>query len=149
MQLLLGFFRWLFYKPMEATTNDAQPFIPTGLFVEEHQKRGKFSFDPSKIELYLSKEQENNSMNGNGLRKELKGKPVLNACILDYLLAHQELIPDSWKGKNIFFFGTVYRDSDGSLFVRCLSWNGSEWCSYLSWLVSRFYSNYHAILAVS
>jgi hypothetical protein len=43
------------------------------------------------------------------------------------LLANPELIPEEWKGKFIFFWGTIYRNSDGSLYVRYLNWNGDQW----------------------
>ena len=77
---------------------------------------------------------------GNKLRKELANKDVLNANVLDYLLAHPELIPEEWKGKLIFFWGTIYRDSDGRLYVRYLRWGGSRWNSGYGWLDNGFYS---------
>jgi len=126
---------------------DANPFIPAGWSVEEHKKGGPLKFDPSKISLYLSKKQKKGSIEGNDLRKELANQPVLNANVLDYLLAHPELIPEEWKGKAVFFWGTIYRHSDGYLCVRCLLWNGSEWYWSYCWLVSDFYSGHPAALA--
>jgi hypothetical protein len=99
-----------------------------------------FKFNPEKISLYLSKKQKKGSIEGNDLRKELANQPVFNANILDYLLAHPELIPEEWKGKYIFFWGTIYRYSDGNLYVRGLCWDGSEWHWYARWLVSAFMS---------
>ena len=126
---------------------DANPFIPKGLSVEEHKKGGFFKFDLAKISLYLSKKQEKGSIGGHDLRKKLSGKPVMNANVLDYLLAHPELIPESWKDKAIFFWGTIYRYSDGLLFVRYLYWYGSEWLWNYFWLDSDFNSNSPAVLA--
>jgi len=120
---------------------DSAPFVPEGWFVEEHKPGGQFSFDPAGIELYLSKKQKNGVIIGNDLRKELADKKVLNACVLDFLLAHPELIPDSWKRKAVFFFGTIFRDSYGNPCVRCLSWDGSEWYWRCSWLDYDFYSD--------
>lgn len=118
-------------KPIEHLIDcDVYPFIPNGWAVEEHKKGGMFKFNPEKISLYLSKKQKS----GHDLRKELADKPVMNANVLDYLLAHPELIPEEWKGKYIFFWGTIYRLSVGSLIVRCLSWSGSEWFWGCSWL---------------
>lgn len=111
---------------------DADPFVPSGWRVEEHRKGGQIKFDLAKIELYLSKNQQNGKViNGNKLRKELEDKPVLNANALDYLLKHPELIPEEWKGKYIFFWGTIYRYSDGDLIIRYLDWSGDRW--YWSW----------------
>lgn len=113
----------------------ADPFIPNGWTVEEHRKSGDFVWDPNKVGLYLSDGQKNGKVvEGNKLRKELKDKPVLNANVLDYLLAHPELIPEEWKGKYIFFWETIYRDSDGNLNVRYLNWDGTQWNWNYNWL---------------
>ncbi len=116
---------------------DADPYLPNGWSVEEHQKGGQFSFNPTKVELYLSKK----SIVGNDLRKEIKSKKVLNANVLDYLLDQPELIPDDWKEKHVFFFGTIYRDSGDNLYVRCLHWHGSRWLWNYYWLISSFHSD--------
>ena len=126
---------------------DAAPFIPNGLSVEEHKKCGMFKFNPEKISLYLSKKQKKGSIKGNDLRKELANQPNLNANVLDYLLAHPELIPEEWKGKYIFFWGTIYRNSGGSLVVRYLYWDGSKCFWYYHWLASGFDSDNPAALA--
>jgi len=106
---------------------DTLPFIPEGWEVVEHQKGGTFEWDPSKVELYLCAEQQEGSIEGHELRKKLEGKPVMNACLLDYLLKHPELIPEEWKGKYVFFWGTIYLEPIGDLFVRCLYWGGGGW----------------------
>lgn len=143
-------------KPIEhLVDSDADPFIPKGWSVESHQKGGKFIFDPSKIDFYLSKKQKKGSyIKGNDLRKELEGKKVLNANILDYLLAHPRLIPDEWKKdengymRYIFFWGTIYRDSDGGLFVRYVYFFGGAWLWSYGWLdVDWYYSDPAAVLA--
>jgi len=106
---------------------DANPFIPDGWKVEEHQKGGQFKWDAKQVELWLSDGQKKGRVEGNKLRKEMAKKTPFNANVLDYLLAHPELIPDEWKGKYVFFWGTIYRDSSGDLYVRCLCWRGSRW----------------------
>ena len=109
---------------------DAKPFIPVDWKIEEHKKGGQFEWDLKKVHLYLSKKQKGGKhIEGNALRTELAKKPVFNANLLDYLLAHPELIPDEWKGKAIFFWGTVYRFADGNLVVRCLYWGDGQWRS--------------------
>lgn len=114
--------------PEHLIDSDAAPFIPGGWSVDEHKTSGLFEFDSAKISLYLSEKQKEGIISGHDLRKDLAGKPVMNANVLDYLLARPELIPEEWKGKHIFFWGTIYCDSFGNLYVRCLHWDGSRWC---------------------
>jgi hypothetical protein len=106
---------------------DASPFVPSGWKADEHHAGGQLKFAASPINLYLSATQKKGGIEGNKLRKELASKPVLNANVLDYLLAHTELIPEDWKGKYVFFWGTVYRYSDRNLYVRCLCWFDGGW----------------------
>jgi hypothetical protein len=126
---------------------DESPFTPENWKVEEHKKGGQLKFDPAKFFLYLSKKQEEGRIVGDDLRKELANRS-LNANVLDYLLAHSWLIPEEWKGKYIFFWGTIYRDSDSRLYVRYLCWyGGSEWSWGHKWLFLDFNSDDPAILA--
>lgn len=115
---------------------DADPFIPEKWNVAEHQRSGNLKWNPATIALYLSKEQESvKTIKGAALRKELKGKSVLNACVLDYLLAHPQLIPEKeWKGMAIFFWGTIYHLLDGDLYVRYLYWLDGKWYWDRRWL---------------
>lgn len=126
---------------------DAEPFIPPGFSVEEHKRGGLFKFDPAKGSLYLSEKQNNGRISGHDLRTELRGKPVMNANVLDWLLDHQEFIPEEWKGKAVFFWGTIYRNSGDKLVVRYLYWNGSKWNSHCNWLDIGFDSDNPAALA--
>ncbi len=120
---------------------DANPFTPSGWKVELHTKGGQLAFDPTKIKLYLSPNQQNGKrIEGNKLRKELANEPVLNANVLDYLLAHPELIPEDWKKdergntRYIFFWETIYRYSRGHLCVRFLYLSGGAWGWRGNWL---------------
>lgn len=115
---------------------DADPFVPNGWTVEEHQKGGMFKWnkEAQKDALYYSKKQKKGVIGGNDLRKELAKQPVLNANVLDFLLANPCLIPKEWKHKGIFFWGTVYRDSGGDLCVRYLCWGGGKWRWGSGWL---------------
>ncbi len=120
---------------------DQGPFIPSGWKVEEHQKGGAFKFDASQVQFYLdSGQKKGNYIEGNKLRKQLAGKPVLNANVLDYLLKNPQLIPDDWKKdekgntRYIFFWGTIYRHSDGYLYVRYLYWFDGRWQWNDRWL---------------
>jgi hypothetical protein len=119
---------------------NADPFVPKGCTVEEHQKGGQFKWDATKMTLYLSKEQQDGKwIKGNKLREELRAHnpcnySAFNANLLDYLLKHQHLIPEDWKGKYVFFWGTVYRRPDGTPCVRCLYCGGRVWLWDVDWL---------------
>jgi hypothetical protein len=128
---------------------DAQPSVPDDWSVEEHQKGGAFTWDKEtqKNALYLSKGQAGSSyIVGNMLRKELKNKstPVLNANVLDYLLKNPYLIPLEWKGTYVFFWGTIYRDRGGRLYVRCLCWSGGRWGWAAAGSICDFHGNFPA-----
>ncbi len=58
--------------------------------------------------------------------------PFMNACVLKYLIAHPELIPEDWKKEEdtfIYFWGTLYRHASGVLKVRFMYRIGEEWIS--------------------
>lgn len=126
---------------------DANPFVPDDWKVKKHLKGGQLRWNPDEVSLYLCDEQRGGTIEGNKLRKKLKGKPVLNACVLDYLLKHPDLIPDEWKGKAVFFWGTIYRDSGGDLYVRYLYWHGGKWDWNNRWLGDVFLDSNPAALA--
>jgi len=134
-QVLLGYAEIKLLEPV--IDLDAAPFVPNDWKVEEHQKGGTFRWDPVKVKLYLSKLQSKGKyIGGHDLRKELAGQPVFNARLLDYLLAHPQLIPEEWKGKYIFFWGTIYHHSSGDLCVRYLCWGDGQWQWGYDWLGS-------------
>lgn len=128
----------------------ADPFIPSALFEDvEHHEKGPadFEWDPAKARLHLSKNQKGqNTIEGNNLRKELASESPFNANLLDYLLKNPHLIPEEWKKdeagntRYTYFWGTIYRDSDGRLCVRCLCWSGTEWDWDCRWLGFRWRS---------
>jgi len=121
---------------------DAGPFVPTGWKVKSYKKGGAFKWSVSNVRLHLSENQQyGKHIKGNELRKELEKEPVLNVNVLDYLLEHEELIPEEWKGRTIFFWGTIYRDSYGLLSVRYLYWYGDHWDWYYAWLDNGFNCN--------
>jgi hypothetical protein len=134
--------------PQHLINCDANPYLPNGWKVEEHKQGGQLEWNPTRVKLYLSKDQRpGKSIVGNKLRKELANQSVLNACVLDYLLANPTLIPEDWKGKFTFFWGTIYRDSDGDLCVRYLYWFGSGWYWFYDWLDSNFYDSSPAAIS--
>ena len=129
---------------------DADPFVPSDWKVVEHTRGGKLEFDPRKVQLYLDEEQQAGRLIvGNKLREKLKGKTVFNANLLEFYLKNPHLIPDEWKGKAVFFWGTIYRDSLGNLCVRCLYWNDSSWDWRYRWLDDRFHDRSPAAISAS
>lgn len=128
---------------------DAAPFLPNGWSVEKHTKGGQFEWNPTRVKLYLAKSQKPGKfVEGNQLRKELEGQKVLNANVLDDLLANPTFIPEEWKGKAVFFWGTIYRSRAG-LFVCYLGWNDGKWGRGCSWLGDNFYDNGPAAVLAS
>ncbi|MEK7251476.1 MAG: hypothetical protein AAB209_13755 [Bacteroidota bacterium] len=111
--------------------------------IEKHVGDGTLELDSSRLRLHFSPNQiDGKTIVGNQLRKEFETDKVsvLNACVLDYLLAHPDLIPEDWKKdengntRYIYFWGTVFRSPHGDLCVRYLCWNGGAWgwrCSFL------------------
>jgi hypothetical protein len=129
---------------------DADPFTPDGWKVEEHKKGGNVQWDGSKVSLWLANGQQNGKvLEGNKLRKEVAKKVPFNANMLDYLLANPHLIPEEWKGKYVFFWGTVYRNSRGHLYVRYLYWSGSRWYWGDFWLDLGFFGYIPAAVPAS
>ncbi len=129
----------------------AAPNLPfNGAEIEKHvggwsilEKRADGLYlDRKKVVLFLSKRQKNGKwLKGYELREKLTGKPVLDANILDALLANQHLIEDWKKDENgntlhVFFWGTIYRDPSDDLFVRFLYFSVGEWLSGYYWLGS-------------
>lgn len=69
--------------------NGAEIIESKGTGVVRLERRGDDLYlDDKKIELHLSPKQKKGSHGGHDLRKYLEDKPVLNATVLDHLLAH-------------------------------------------------------------
>lgn len=126
---------------------NAAPFVPPWATVDKHQTGGFFTWDPKQVELYLSpnqREEENHdSVLGFGLHCEIAEMPIFNANLLDYLLAHKDIIPEEWKRdeqgriRYICFWGTIYRHNYRGRsypYVRCLYWSTNKWSSVAYWL---------------
>ena len=145
---------------------DADPYVPDGWLVlpddEQLPNRvcGTLRWDKEaqKDALYLDKGQSN-LIGGNELRKALARQPVLNANVLDYLLAHPHFIPEEWKGRVVFFWGTIYcfrRGNRLSVFlhrnrlgVRCLHWFRGRWHGLFHLLDNNWHDNGPAALSAS
>jgi hypothetical protein len=123
---------------------DVRPYIPNRWTVEVHKKGGVIEWDPKNISFYLSEAQKIGRIVGTDLHKELADMPVLNACFLDFLHTNPHLIPEEWKGKAIFFWGTIYCRSSGDLCVRYLYWNGDSWNWSNHWLNGGWHTGHPA-----
>lgn len=116
-----------------------KPSIPyTGWTIESdiNQK----SVDLSKLALHLEPEQEKGSITGTELRTRMQSKSPMSASVLDYLIEHPEDTPEEWKqtkdGKTqyVFFWGTIYCDSHGNLYVRYWYCHEGRWQADYDWL---------------
>lgn len=120
---------------------DANPFIPDGFIVEEHRQGGSLQWDPTKVSLYFTAGQKDGKViQGNELRKEMTKKSVMNANVLDYLLANPHLIKEKWKSMFVSFWGTIYRNDNGLMYVRYLYWSASRWRWSIIWLGNDWHS---------
>lgn len=117
---------------------DAPVFLPhgwedPGVFDQlPNRVKGQIVFNPKKIALFWAKGQRTSLVNGYDIKKQLADRPVLDANVLDYLLAHQEVIPEESKDDNTYFWGTIYRRFDPFFrswfpLVRYLCWKDSLW----------------------
>jgi len=115
---------------------DATPATPSHLQINPEdqitsQAKGEIEWDGEKVVFHLESEQvAGGCVQGYDLKKRLMGLPVLPAATVDFLLAHPETIPESWKTKKvILFWGTFFRDVDGRGMVRGIYWWSNErWC---------------------
>lgn len=111
---------------------------------------GELALTPEALALYLDPGQQGDGVvKGNKLRKLLEGQNVLPAQVLDYQLEHPELIPESWKGKYTYFWGTIYRSAGGDLCVRCLCRCDGRWDWRYDWLVDDWDSTCPAAVPAS
>jgi len=127
----------------------ADPFIPDGFSLVEHIGSGLFEWDPAspRVSLYFPKLDAS----GRFIEKEevLKGVGklcLLNANMLDLLLASPFLYPEEWKKETyghytfICFWGTTYRNG-GVDYIRSLYYNGESLRQHLHRLDRGFDAN--------
>jgi len=101
----------------------ATPVICKGSIICKHLKAGMFKFDTSSFYMYTPSERE--LITGFDLYDKLAGSKFLNANVFDYLIKHPKFIPEEWKGKYTAFFGTIFKDEEGRLYVKSLAWFGN------------------------
>jgi hypothetical protein len=135
---------------IDCDADPLNPFVKDGGVVHKHQKGGPFTWDrESQADaLLLLRSQSPRSVTQRGwdhssnVISELRSRraPVLNACVLDFLLANPQQIPREWKGKHVFFWGTIYYARRGGHWgvdlscVRQLNWDNGRWDWDVGWL---------------
>lgn len=67
-------------------------------------------------------------------RLRVAGYICLDAKVFLSFWENKERIPDSWKGKFVYFDGTVLQSPDGRRCVLYLYWCGSRWFWFYRWL---------------
>ena len=134
--------------PCKLPFNGAERVSPAKSGVVKLERRGDDLYlDGKKIELFRSAGQQGDRyIVGHELRKELEAKGGnVSGSILDHLVAHPELWPESWKrdenGNTIFvyFWDDIFRSSDGGLCVRCGYWGDGKVVSDCHWLDRGWY----------
>lgn len=103
---------------------DKPPYKPPGWHVLPSSRGlgGVIEWDMPRVEQYLELfVSEYQKTNADGTPREIAGETLrgilgayescLRANVLDFLLAHQHLIPAGWKKLKVFFWGTLYQFS--------------------------------------
>ncbi len=121
---------------------DSTPVCPPGLTIAPDSDqitsrvRGKRKLSDIRTRLHLDAGQTNVTwVKGYDLKTRLEGQEVYGVQLLEYYLKHLDRIPEDWKRKgSIFFWGTIFCDDKGDLYVRCLEWRGMNWVLNYRWL---------------
>ena len=124
---------------------DREPVSTMSWKIEKHVKGGVINFDPSKVTLYLSEKQKKGEICGDDLMRELNGLPIMNSNALTHLIRHPEIIPNKWKRKKIYFWGTI-QSGEVYTFVHCLCWFDEKWVVRASSIDRYFGRNCPSIL---
>lgn len=130
--------------PFDGATIEPGGVVVRGKAKLEKRRDGQLYINGKKIVLDRVERQKVGTIQGHDLRRELAGVPVLSPVILDALLEHPELIPEDWKCKAVFFWGTIFRHSDVGLCVRCACFKGGRWMARFGWLGDGWDAGYPA-----
>lgn len=117
---------------------DEDPLIPSTWHLVDHECGGLFEFGLAKIRLASPGELGlQGRVKVDQLHEAVKGKGAFNANLLDWFLRKPNLrfIPEEWKEKSIYFFGTIYRSPSRTKLVRIMdverAWGCNFWrCNY-------------------
>jgi hypothetical protein len=101
--------------------SDTDPFVPEGLTLKSHKKGGQIHWEQANYKSWFHPKQEGGfcTVSARELFKWMEDKPGYNVNVLDYWLAHPEIIPEECKDKWTYFPNTVYSDSQDKPIIRC------------------------------
>ena len=109
----------------------AADLIPKGWKVVDDVTPAEFRVEDLEFISFL----EADSMPGTDMRERaVRLEASFGLSDAPKLLAEQDKIPASLRGKYIVLAGTLLRYPDGSLGVPVLSWDGGQWFLYFHWL---------------
>lgn len=104
----------------------------TAIRIVEHPARtDKVRIDPTSIKLAFAVESADPPATAATVLAWLKitNGQFLDAQVLNALLKHQRLIPESWKNYSlIYFFGTIFENDQGEQQIAYLRWDKTSWC---------------------
>lgn len=115
----------------------------TGQEDQDNRSLALTEIDLTKVQLVTMLKPNETSIKGDEKFKRLKrAKHIcLDAKAFQTLWENQDRIPEEWKGKYIFFDGTVLRNPDGYRCVLYLYFGGGRWHWNCHWLDNDWYSD--------
>jgi len=136
---------------------NAPPYAPEGLNVVQHLphpgNEGLFVWHQPAVNFSRDDDQlAHDGLNACILRERLLKKPgvcVFNANLLDFLAHHPAIIPKekaAIEDPEIVFFGTIYADVQGALYMRTLRYVEGSWVQSTLWLGASCNRRYYAAL---
>ncbi|MFH1781349.1 MAG: hypothetical protein ABH835_01930 [Patescibacteria group bacterium] len=111
----------------------AADLIPRKWKVVEDVASAEFRVEDLEFISFL--EADEDSVPGTVMRKRaVRLEPSFGLSDAPKLLAEQDKIPASMRGKYIVLAGTLLRDPDGHLYVPYLYWRDGQWLLVFRWL---------------
>lgn len=110
-------------KPSTFPVNaDAPARMNRGLTLAKHSRLGTLTLEPRDGKLFVNgreltlvscTEANGAMMTAEAAMKATEARRPLNSTVRDFLAENVKLIPKDWKGKSIFFPGTVFSTPSG------------------------------------
>ncbi len=133
---------WLSFGQKTIDCN-ARPSVPDSYYFVSSQPDGDFYLDLNEVK-FQSFESKTTATKGADMIKKV-GNKGMNACVFDYLMNNKDLIPEAWRGKEIVFTGSVFKDAGGNELMRAMYYWDNEWTAKVVYL-SEPYDDKVAIL---
>jgi len=139
-----------------ADVSPVRSFVPPGIAIApveqqfRNRMQGSFIGDLATVSLYVpTKDHQSCWTTLPTVRQELSGQPVYGAVLADYLMSNQEQINPEWRGIFLSFWGTIFQDQDGALWVASMFYHGGHWHLCYSSLAGRFPAYRRALVLVN